>query len=104
MAKKSVKSAAKKTTASPKAVKSAAKKTTASPKASAAKKSEAQYAYQIYEPIDGHLSGKGTLDWCKKAVKDAYPDVKFEAEEATGRVLGKVDGGAIAVITLLNAQ
>ena len=91
MAKKSVKSAA-------------AKKTTASPKASAAKKSEAQYAYQIYEPIDGHLSGKGNLDWCKKAVKEAYPDVEFEAEEATGRVLGKVGGGAIAVITLLSAH
>ena len=73
-------------------------------KASAAKKSEAQYAYQIYEPINGHLSGKGNLDWCKKAVKEAYPDVKFEAEEATGRVLGKVGGGAIAVITLLSAH
>ena len=88
MAKKSVKA-------------SAMKKTTASPKVA---KSEAQYAYQIYEPINGHLSGKGNLDWCKKVVKEAYPNVKFEAEEATGRVLGKVDGGAIAVITLLNAQ
>jgi hypothetical protein len=76
-------------------------------KASAAKKatkSDAQYAYQIYEPINGHLSGKGNLDWCKKAVKEAYPTAKFVAEEATGRVLGQVDGGNMAVITLLNAQ
>ena len=70
-------------------------------KATATKAESGTYAYSIYEPINGHLSGKGSLAFCKDSVRTAYPEIVFVDQEATGRVLCQKDGGNVAVITLL---